>query len=67
MAAISSIHSGISEEEKLFWRNFSVNELHSLYLSLSATVEKVSNIIEEPVESNCKSFILSTVHWKYEK
>ena len=53
MAAISSIHSGISEEEKLFWRNFSVNELHSLYLSLSATAEKVLNIIEEPVESNC--------------
>ena len=52
MVAISAIHSGISDEEKLFWRNFSVNELHSLYLSLSATTEKVLNIIDEPVESN---------------
>ena len=52
MAAISAIHSGISDEEKQFWRNFSVNELHSLYLSLSATAEKVLNIIDEPVESN---------------
>ena len=40
MAAISSIHSGISEEEKLFWRNFSVSELHSLYLSLSALLKR---------------------------
>ena len=52
MAAISSIHGGIPDEEKLFWRNFSLDELHSLYLSLSATAEKVLNIIDEPVESN---------------
>ena len=52
MAAISSIHSGICDEEKQFWRKFSVNELHSLYLSLSATAEKVLNIIDEPVDSN---------------
>ena len=52
MAAISAIHSGISDEEKLFWRNYSVNKLHSLYLSLSATAEKVLNIIDEPMESN---------------
>ena len=36
---------GISDEEKLFWKNFSVDELHSLYLSLSATAEKVLNIM----------------------
>ena len=52
MAAISSIYSGICDEEKQFWRKFSVDELHSLYLSLSATAEKVLNIIDEPVDSN---------------
>ena len=52
MAAISSIHIGICDEEKQFWRKFSVNELHSLYLSLSATAVKLLNIIDEPVESN---------------
>ena len=52
MAAINGIYSGICDEEKLFWKNFSLDELHSLYLSLSATAEKVLNIIDEPVESN---------------
>ena len=51
MAAINGIYSGICDEEKLFWRNFSLDELHS-YLSLSATAEKVLNIIDEPVDFN---------------
>ena len=52
MAAINGMHSGISSEEKLFWRKFSIDELHSMYMYMSATPEKVLNIIEEPIESN---------------
>ena len=52
MTALSGIYNGISAEQKLFWRSFSINQLHSLYLSLSATPEKVLRILDEPPESN---------------
>lgn len=52
MAAICSINSGVSPKEKAFWNAFAVNQLHSLYQSLSATPAKVLAILEEPMEEN---------------
>ena len=60
MAAINGMHGGISSEKKLFWRKFSIDELHSMYMYMSATPEKVLNIIEEPIESNpCEMRVFS--------
>lgn len=52
MAAICSIGCGIPSNEKEFWDSFTVEELYSLYLSLSATPEKVLSILDEPLEEN---------------
>ena len=52
MAAINGMHCGISLEQQLFWRKFSIDELHSIYMCMSATAEKVLDIIEEPIECN---------------
>ena len=48
MAALTSINNGIPSDEKSFWQSYSVEELYSLYLSLSATPGKVLAILEEP-------------------
>lgn len=50
MAAITGIHSGISSEDKVFWNDFSVSQLHELYFSLiSTTPSKVLSIIVKPL------------------
>ena len=36
-AAYNAIREGIPEHEKTFWQSYSVDELHALYVSLSAT------------------------------
>ena len=56
MAAINIMHNGVSPEEKQFWESLGIEELHALYLSLSATAEKVLSIIDEPMEyySSCQ-------------
>ena len=52
MAAFCAISSGIPPHEKPFWQSFSVEDLHSLYQTLSATPGKVLALLEEPVESS---------------
>ena len=55
LAAISSISSGIPHSQKKFWESFSVEELYSLYATISGTPEKVLEILEEPVyENDCE-------------
>ena len=52
LAALHGIGSGIPPKEKSFWASFSVGLLHSLYLALSATAEKVLTILDEPIAAN---------------
>ena len=52
MAAVYSMRSGIPSNEKPFWDAFSVEQLYAVYLSLSATPEKVLNFIDEPYLEN---------------
>ena len=52
MAAYSMIGGGIPSEERLFWQSFSLNELHSLYMAINATPEKVLALLQEPTLSN---------------
>ena len=52
MAAICAMNSGIPSCENPFWESFSIDELYSLYLSLSATPAKVLSIFVEPLQEN---------------
>ena len=52
MAAIYTMNNGIPSCKKPFWESFSVDELYSLYLSLSATPTKVLSILVEPLQEN---------------
>ena len=52
MAAYSMIGSGIPSEEQLFWHSFSLKELHSLYMAINATPEKVLELLQEPTLYN---------------
>jgi len=56
MAVISIMHNGVSPEEKQFWESLGIEELHALYLSLSATAKTVLSIIDELMEhySSCQ-------------
>ena len=55
LAAISSISIGIPHSQKKFWESFSVEELYSLYTTISGTPEKVLEILEEPAyENDCE-------------
>ena len=49
LAAISSIYAGIPPQELQFWKNYSVNQLYSIFQSLSASPSKVLQLIEEPM------------------
>ena len=49
---MASIGCGIPSNEKQFWDSFTVEELYSLYDSLSASPEKVLAILDEPIEEN---------------
>ena len=52
LAAYSAIREGIPEREKPFWLSYSVDELHALYVSLSATPEMVLAVINELDEAD---------------
>ena len=52
MAALCAISSGIPPTEKVFWKSYSIEGLYSLYMTLTATPEKVLSILEEPVGGN---------------
>ena len=45
-AALTAMHSGIPKKHMPFWNKLSVCELHSLYLSLSATPAKVISLLD---------------------
>ena len=48
MAAFYTIASGIPSKEKPFWKSYSVEDLYTLYIVLTATPSKVLLILEEP-------------------
>ena len=50
--AVSMLHSGIPEHHRPFWKEFSVNQLYSLYKAISATPKSVVNAITTPDEMN---------------
>ena len=52
LAAMSAISSGTPENQIHFWDSFSIEELYTLYTTISCTPEKVLNILEEPIFSN---------------
>ena len=49
LATISSIPAGIPTQELQFWKSYIVNQLYSIFQSLSASSSKVLHLIEEPV------------------
>ena len=51
-AALSMMNAGIPQTHKSFWKAMSVEKLHSLYLSLSVSVDKVLSILQEPIMRN---------------
>ena len=60
MTAFSSISNGVPSDDKSFWQSYSVEELYSLYLSLSATPGKVLAILEEPqVDNECQAQVFT--------
>ena len=48
IAAHIAIHSGISELERAFWNPISLEDLHSLYICLTATPDRVLDLMEDP-------------------
>ena len=46
--AIMSVHTGIPGFEHSFWESRTLGDIHSIYTSLVATVEKVLGVIQEP-------------------
>ena len=50
--AVSMLHSGIPEHHRPFWKEFSVDQLYSLYKAISATPKSVVNAITTPDEMN---------------
>ena len=59
---MASIGCAIPSNEKQFWDSFTVEELYSLYDSLSVTPEKVLAILDEPIEENSTQ---ATVFWLF--
>ena len=58
MAALFAINSGIPHCEQTFWH--SIEQVSSLYYTLTATSSKVLTMLQEPVTSNsCQSRIFS--------
>ena len=58
LTAIHSISSGVPKEQKEFWESLSVGELYTLYVAICGTIEKVLEILEEPIcENECQSCI----------
>lgn len=50
--AVSVFHSGIPEQHRPFWKDFSVEQLYSLYKAISATPKSVVDAIITPDEMN---------------
>ena len=48
LAALSSFNAGIPDNEQPFWNAFSVEQLHSLYMTLTASPSKVLQLLEDP-------------------
>ena len=50
--AVRVFHSGIPEQHRPFWKDFSVEQLYSLYKAISATPKSVVDGIITPDEMN---------------
>ena len=48
LAALSSFNAGIPDNEQPFWNAFSVEQLHSLYMTFTASPSKVLQLLEDP-------------------
>jgi len=60
MAALYAINSGIPHCEQMFWQSHTVEQISSLYYTLTATSGKVLSMLQEPVESNsCQSRVFN--------
>ena len=47
LAAFSSFNAGIPDNEQAFWNGFSVEQLYSLYVTLTASPTKVLQLLED--------------------
>lgn len=47
-ASLQAINAGIPSEHRPFWNSITVQKLHAVYMSLSVTVSKVLELLEEP-------------------
>lgn len=52
LAAVVTIHAGIPDFECPFWESKYLADIHSLYISLVATPDKVISIVQEPESMN---------------
>ena len=52
MKPIGAINSGITTNDRDFWSQLSIEELYTLYFSLSATPGRVLDVMEEPLFMN---------------
>ena len=52
LAAISAINAGIPKQEVEFWSKYAAEDLHKIFLSLTASPSKVMQLIEEPLVLN---------------
>lgn len=48
-AAITLMNSGIPPEHRSFWQHRTVDQLHAMYVALNVSVQKVLDLIDEPV------------------
>ena len=48
-AILATIHNGIPTVELQFWKGFSIEELHKLYLTLTASPAKILRLFEDPI------------------
>ena len=49
LAAVTMLHNGLPQSHKAFWDEMTTDDLFSVYDALSASAEKVLEMLEEPV------------------
>ena len=52
MAAVNAMNNGIPPNDRSFWNMMTVEDLHNLYLSLTASPSKVVEMLVEPLALN---------------